>query len=208
MGLSDSRHEDGVAACPYLLLRPRQAAGNGRGSGIGLGLWLLVTVLFSLRFQGVARVIVVCVAIIAALGVIGMVRLSRARTKLVANGEKLIFYGLVRHRALQVRDARAVDVRVVWRSVAGRESRLWLLVNAKGHVTVRLNRDAWDASQLEELREKLGIAREVVNTPMSPIAIRRGYRGSIPWWGAHPMLSMACLLGSIVALTMILRMLT
>jgi hypothetical protein len=161
---------------------------------------MLASLLYSLRFHGSFRIAVVGVGVALAVGVVGLLSLSRRRTKLTMIGGQLIFSGLFRDRVLLAGGSpgRVVDVQVNWGKASGRRSRLWLLINAAGRTAVGLNRETWDDGQLEGLRESLGLPIEIVETPKRPAELRKAYPGTLPWWVAHP--SVATLIG-IVTLT-------
>ena len=186
-----------------LVLRPDQRIWNSRGGGIGVATgWLLAGLLYSLRFHGSARVIVLAVGVLGAIGTIGLVRWSRRRVKLTMIGGRLIFSGLLRDRVVLAGDhsERIVDVEIVWPMSSGRRSRLRLFINETGRTAVSLNRAVWDGGQLEELRERLGLPVETVERAQRPVQVRKTYPGTIPWWAAHP--SIATVL-SIAALTVL-----
>jgi hypothetical protein len=84
---------------------------------------------------------------------------------------------------------RVVKVEVDWGKASGRRTRFWLLTDAAGRKVVGLNRDVWDDGGLEGLRERLGLPIEIVETPKRPAEMRKAYPGTIPWWGAHPVVT-------------------
>jgi hypothetical protein len=149
---------------------------------------ILASILYSLRFHGSARLIVVAAGVALALAVIGLIGLSYQRTKLIMIGGELKFTGLLRNRVVlgSGRTGRVVDVAVDWGRASGRRSRFWLIVNVAGKATVVLNWNVWDHGQLESLRERAGLPIEVVETPKRPAELRKEYPGTVPWWGAHP----------------------
>jgi hypothetical protein len=51
-------------------------------------------------------------------------------------------------------------------------SQLWLLVDAAGETILGLNRAVWDGSQLEALREVLGLLLQVDQRPIVPASSR------------------------------------
>jgi hypothetical protein len=184
-----------------VVLRPRKELRNSQGGGIGAAAAAtLASILYSLKFHGVARVIVVVAGVALAVAVIGLIVLSLRRTKLTMIGGQLKFTGVLRDRVVRVGSGagRVVEVEVEWGKASGRRSRLWLLVDAAGRAAVVLNRNKWDAGQLEALRERLGLTMELVEMPQRPAELRKTYPGIIPWWTAHP--SIATVL-TILALT-------
>jgi hypothetical protein len=142
---------------------------------------------YSLRFNGLARVVVVGTGVVVALGVIVLMNASRRRVKLTLIDDRLIFSGLLRDRVVFAKDqnGRIVDVEVVWGRSSGRRSRLRLFINRAGKTVVSLNRAIWDHGQLEDLRERLGLPTETVKRPQRPAELRNAYPGTIPWWAAH-----------------------
>jgi hypothetical protein len=169
--------------------------------------WLVAALLFSLRFDGDARLVVLALAVGLAGGWVGWVALSRRRLRLTLTGERLVFSGVLRDRPLVAveQPRRVVDVEVRWGAASSRKTRLWLLVNASGRTALGLNRDAWDERELEGLRDLLGLPLETVETPMRPNEIRRAYPGSVPWWGAHPALATVLLIVVATAAAIALR---
>jgi hypothetical protein len=193
-------HATAAKSRPAVVVRPRQRRWNSPGQTAGAAGWMLASLLYSLRFHGSFRIAVVGVGVALAVGVVGLLSLSRRRTKLTMIGGQLIFSGLFRDRVLLAGGSpgRVVDVQVNWGKASGRRSRLWLLINAAGRTAVGLNRETWDDGQLEGLRESLGLPIEIVETPKRPAELRKAYPGTLPWWVAHP--SVATLIG-IVTLT-------
>jgi hypothetical protein len=132
--------------------------------------------------------VVVSFGVAIAVGFVGVMGLSRRRTKLARRDGCLILSTAFRDRVLLSGDdrGRVVNVEVAWNNTSRRRSRLWLLINEKGRTATGLNRDAWDESRLESLREGLGLPLDVDETPKGPAEMREVYPGSIPWWAVHP----------------------
>jgi len=127
-----------------LVLRPDQRTWNSRRGGIGIATgWLLAGLLYSLRFHGSARVIVLALGVLVAIGTIGLVGLSRRRVKLTMIGGRLIFSGLLRDRVVMAGDhsEQIVDVEIVWPMSSGRRSRLRLFINDAGRTAISLSLD-------------------------------------------------------------------
>ena len=141
-----------------------------------------------------------------AVTVVGLLTLSRRRIKLTLIDGGLIFSGLLRDRVLFTKGSvgRVAHVEVDWGKASGRQSRLWLLIDATGKTAVGLNRELWDGAQLENVREGLGLPIEVVDTPKRPAELRKAFPGSIPWWGAHPAMSSLAIV-IIAALVLLLQ---
>jgi hypothetical protein len=55
-----------------IVLRPIKGPRNGTGQGVGAAGWIVASVLYSLRFHGLARVVVVALGIAVALGAVGL----------------------------------------------------------------------------------------------------------------------------------------
>jgi hypothetical protein len=127
-------------------------------------------VLYSLRFHGLARVVVVALGIAIALGALGLLSLSRRQTRLALADGQLTFSGLLGDRVSIVSASTwwVAEVEVYWGNFSGRRSRLRCLVNAAGRAEISLNRAAWDAGQLESLRDGLAVPFEVVAAPKRP----------------------------------------
>ncbi len=173
-----------LVVCPSVSRRSRGQAVAGFG-------WIVASLLYSLRFHGQSRLIVVCLGIAVAVGVIGLLNLSRRRTRLTVVGRRVVLSGLIRDRVVLDGDqaGRVVDVEVSWGGATRRRSRLWLLLDSTDHSAVGLNRAAWNAAELETVRRRLDLPLEVQETPRRPAELRTAYPGSIPWWGAHPIIA-------------------
>jgi hypothetical protein len=190
-----------------LVVRPRRRLRNTGEASVGAAAgWIVISFLFSLRFHGSARVLVVGAGVALAVGVIGLINLSYRRTKLSLINRRLIFTGLLRDRVALAGDdsGRVVKVEVDWGKASARRSRFWLLINAAGRTAVCLNRDAWDEGQLEGLREHLGLPIEIVETPKRPVELRKAHPGTIPWWGAH--VTVATVLAMLVLAALVLAL--
>lgn len=184
-----------------LVVRPRKTLRSSQGGSVSAAVgWIVVSVLYSLRFHGWGRVSIVAAGVCLAAGAIGLINLAHRRMKLTVVDGRLVFKGLLRDRVALARGStgRVVDVEVAWGKASHRRSRLWLLINEAGQTEVGLNRETWDRAQLEGLRERLGLPIEIVDAPQRPAEVRKAYPGTLPWWVAHP--SMAALL-AIVTLT-------
>jgi hypothetical protein len=82
---------------------------------------------------------------------------------------------------------------------------LWLLLDGSGRTVVNLNLDAWDTGQLEDLRKRLELPLTEYAEALSPAELRSRFPGGMPWWVAHPLLSIllgiALILAIMVAVT-------
>jgi hypothetical protein len=172
-------------------IRPIKSALHHPGSGVGVIVWSVAGLLYSLRFHGVTQIAVIAIALAAALAFIGLLSLSRRRTKLTLEDERLAFSGMLRKKRLNNDQGvdEIVDVEVAWGNVSGRRSRLWLLIGGTGRTLVSLNRSAWDHTQLEYLRKCVDLPIKVIDEPKSPREIRHAYPHSLPWWAAYPMIA-------------------
>ena len=191
-----------------LVIRPRAGARSGSGGSlVAAAGWLVASILYLLRFHGFLRIVLAAVDVAVAVGVVGAFKRSSRRAKLTLTDKRLVVSGFVRDRVRFVvsRPARVVEAEIDWGWASGRKSRLWLLVNAEGRTEVGLNRDVWDAVQLDALRERLGLPLEVVEKPMRPAQARKEYPGTIPWWVAHPVLTTYLLIAMIVAVVVGLK---
>jgi hypothetical protein len=206
--MSNSSRVRGGAAkdCQQLVVRPCQRLRYSRSQRVGAAAWMLASLLYSFRFNGLSRVIVIAAGVAIAVGLIGVMSLSRRRTKLTMVSRQLILSGLLRDRVLLAGDGRGrvVNVEVAWGNTSGRRSRLWLLMNATGQTAVGLNRDTWNDGQLENLRESLGLPLEVDDTPKRPAELRKVYPGSIAWWAVHPAVaaSLAIIIVAVLAIAL------
>ena len=172
-----------------MIVRPRHPSRGTRSPLVAACVWVLVSALYALRFHGPSRVVVVAIALAIALLALGLLGLSRKRSKLGLFGDQLVYSGPFRDRELlrmPAAGARVVDVAVEWGGPGRRQTRLWLLGNAAGHTEVGLNRAIWPERELEALRERLDLPLEVDRTPKAPAGMRRAYPGSIAWWAVHP----------------------
>jgi hypothetical protein len=192
-----------------MVLRPIKDPRIGTGQSAGAAGWIVASVLYSLRFHGLARVVIVALGIAIALGAFGLLSLSRRRTKLALADRQLTFSGLLGDRVSIVNAStwRVAELEVFWGNISGRRSRLWCLVNAAGRAEVSLNRAAWDAGQLESLRESLGVPLEVAAAPKRPAEVRQTYPGTIPWWAAHPATATLLVVVVITVLVLALQLL-
>jgi hypothetical protein len=196
----------GDATVQPLVVRPSRGGSASRAQLVAAGGWILAALLYSLRFHGMSRVVVIAIAVAFGVGVVVWTRLSRVRMKLTLHGGRLIVSGVLRDRLVSIegREGRVVQVEVKWQRAAPRRSRLWLLTTASGRTEIGLNRDAWDGQQLERLRESLGLPVEVVPAPMRPAELRRDYPHSIPWWAARP--ALATLLAIVLLATLLVAL--
>lgn len=169
--------------------------------------WLVGSAFYLLRLHGLLRVVMIAVDAAVVLGALVVVKRSYRRTKLALIGGRLVFTGLVRDRVVFAdgRSGRVVEAEVDWGRASGRRSRLWSLVNADGRTEVSLNRDIWDAGQLESLRVRFGLPLDVVDEPLRPAEARKTYPGVIPWWAAHPVMATYLLIALIVAIVIAAR---
>ena len=60
-----------------------------------------------------------------------------------------------------------------------------ILVDTAGRGELSLSRDAWDPSDLDLLRVRLGAELEVVEKPMRPAELRKMWPHALPWVAAH-----------------------
>jgi hypothetical protein len=187
-----------------LVLQPSRRPWNSQRVDAGIATsWLLAGLLYSLRFHGAARAIVAITAVLLGIGTVGLMYFSRRRVKLTVIGDRLIFSGLLRDRVvLEGHAGRIVDVEVIWGKPSGRRSRLRLFINQAGRTAVSLNKEIWDAAELEDLRARLGLPIETVARPQCPAELRKAYPGTIPWWAAHP--SIATVLAIVVIVVLVL----
>jgi len=192
----------------WLVLRPSRRIWNTQGASIGIVTgWLLASLFYSLRFNGLARIVVAGGGVVVAIGMIVLMHASRRRVKLTLIGERLIFSGLLRDRVVFAKGqtGRIVDVEVVWGRSSGRRSRLRLFINQAGKTVVSLNQAIWDHEQLEDLRERLGLSTETVARPQRPDELRRAYPGTVPWWGVHPSMAAVLAIMAVAALVLALQ---
>jgi hypothetical protein len=187
--MSSSREDGHVQSDgQQLVVRPCARRTYSPGRELGVAVWVFASLLYSLRFHGMARVSVVVLGVAVAVSGIGLMSLSRRRTKLTVVRDDLVFSGIFGSRVLLAEGSRGrvVNVDVAWGNASGRRSRLWLLVNATGRTAIGLNRDMWGDAQLENLRKFLGLPLEVDDTARRPSELKQIYPGSIAWWAIHP----------------------
>ena len=48
-----------------------------------------------------------------------------------------------------------------------------------------MDASGFDAKELEELRGRLGLSRDIIGEPYKAHKVRAVYPGVIPWWYAH-----------------------
>jgi hypothetical protein len=202
--------EDTAKDHQQLVVRPSQRVRYGRSQSVGAAAWILASLLYSFRFNGSTRVVVIAAGVIVAVCLIGVMNLSLRRTKLTMVDGQLILSGLLRDHVLLVGEGRGrvVNVEVVWGNTAGRRSRLWLLMDPTGQTAVGLNRDTWNDGQLESLRESLGLPLDVDDTPKRPGELRNAYPGSIAWWAVHPTVTFSLVIIVVAVLVLALQDLT
>lgn len=191
-----------------LVLRPQTwVRGSLVGSVAAASGWLLASGFYLLKFHGPLRIAMVALDVVVVVGAVAVFRRSHRRTRLTLTNGRLVFSGLVSDRVLFAdgRPGRVVEADVDWGLASGRRSRLWLLVDADGRTEVGLNHHVWDQGQLEDLRVRLGLPREVVTQPLRPAEARKVYPGTIPWWAVHPVLATYLLIALIIAIVVGLR---
>jgi hypothetical protein len=174
----------------------------------GASIWILACFLFTLRFHGSTRVTVGVFGLVIGIGAIVWICLSMRRTKLARTHDgRLVLSGVLGHRVLltQGDKGRMVDVNVGWGGPSHRQSHLRLLVGATGHTAAALNRDTWDGTQLEELRQYFDLPLEVDREPKRAAELRSRYPGSVPWWAAHPTAATLLAIGVVVVLVLVSR---
>jgi hypothetical protein len=139
--------------------------------------WWIVALLFSLRFHGAGRIAVLGSGVVVTVILVRLVVRSQRETTLALNAGRVLYTGPSGERVVLAAGerGRVVEVEIDW-GLSGRRSRLWLLLNAAGIAIVSLNRDAWDAGQLERLRQQRQLPLEHVGgdhpfTPR-PVALR------------------------------------
>lgn len=175
-----------------MVVRPRQIQAHSGGQRLGAAVaWLAASALYSLRFDGFTRLVVVCLALAVGACVFGAMALARRRTAIADVDGRLVFSGLFGDVVLPsaTPGTRVVRTEVIWGGASGRHSRLWLLVRPTGRVARGLNLAVWDAHELEALRERLGLNLEVDDFAKRPAELRKAWPGSIPWWAAHPLVA-------------------
>jgi hypothetical protein len=186
-------------------VRPSQRSTYSRGRGASAAAWVLASLLYSLRFHGSSRVVVVALGVAIAASVIGLMSLSRRQAKLTMLNGALVFSGIFGSRMLLTENSRGqvVNVEVAWGKASGRRSQLWLLMNEKGRTAIGLNRAIWGYEQLENVREHLGLPLAVDDTARRPAELRRMYPGSVPWWAAHPAVATSLMIVVVAVLVLV-----
>ena len=110
-------------------------------------------------------------------------RIARTpRTELIVSGNRVIYRGPFRTReVLQGRPVSRVVVTSV-RFLAGRRTRLWILLTSDGRAVLSLNQEAWPEAGLERIRQRLRVPVEIRDVVLRPRQPRSIYPGAIPWW--------------------------
>lgn len=206
--MSDDTCEGPAGEDPQsLVVRPRQSLSTSPGQLVGATGWLVASIFYSLRFHGLTRLVVIGVATAIAIGIIVWIQLSRRRMQLMLRGGQLIVSGPLRNRVAltEGRQGCVVHVDLTWRHAPSRCSPLWLLLDDSGSTVVGLNRDVWDETQLECLRERLSLPMKVVSTPKRPSELRHDYPRSVPWWTVHPVAITSLAIVTIATLVVVLQ---
>lgn len=174
-----------------LVIRPQVRGQALGGSVIAAGGWLAASAAYLLKFHGFVLAILAIVDVLVLVGTIVLFRRSAQRTKLALVDGTLVFSSAFRDRVVFAasRPGRVIEIEVDWGWLSGRRSRLWLLTDADGRTEVNLNRPAWDRTELEDLRQRLGLPLEVVERPLRLTEARRAFPRTIAWWAVHPLLT-------------------
>ena len=191
-----------LQSSPTLVVRPEKAQLKP-GALFSAAGWCAMSIAFLVRFHGTGLFVmaVLDVAVLAAALVI--LQRSRSRSTLSLSPDGLTWTGLFRDR--KVCPVKVVEAEVHWFQTSARCTRVWLLVNADGRAEVNLNADAWDHVQLELLRQRLGIPREVMNQTQRAKELRAKFPGSVPVAVLHPIALTYLLLAAIVASVLVAR---
>lgn len=183
MGPSETPDKD-------LLIQPLSLGSVAPAWGSALG-WLLFSLVFLLRFGGAARIAVAAVDVMVLGVTVVLLTRSRSRSRLWLRGTELLYRTSWSERPVfRVGEAGSViDVVVDLGAWSNRQRRFWCLVDKDGGARVVLSHRAWDASQLEALRSRLGVQADVRSETLSARAAAREIPGSIPWWYTRPTLT-------------------
>jgi hypothetical protein len=187
-----------------LTLRPRILQ-RRPGALIGAAGWLPCSAVFAVRFHGLALVVIGVLDLAVIIGAIGAVRRSYRRTSLMLGPDGLTWAGPFRDRPVFASSdpGRVVEAEVHWLRTSARRTHIWLLINADGRAEVGLNADVWDRSELEDLRHRLSIPREVITETLSGKELRTRLPGSVPWPVLHPIALTYLLIAIIITVVLL-----
>ncbi len=80
--------------------------------------------------------------------------------------------------------SRVIELTVTWWAARTRMT-LWAVVNSDGICEAAVNKRAFAAADLEELRRRLRVGCYVVEAPVKASGARTSYPNVLPWWLAH-----------------------
>jgi hypothetical protein len=162
--------------------------------------WCVFSLVFLLRFHGLALILMALIDVAVVVGTLAISRRSYARSQLTLAHGRLMWSGAIRDRVVfdKSRPGRVVEAEVRWFKTSDRRTRVWLLVDAEGRAEVNLNVSAWDHAQLENLRQRLGVPRELISDTLSGKELRARRPASVPWAVLHPIAMTYLLIAAIV----------
>ena len=187
---------------PTLVLRAKKPQLKPGALFIAVG-WCSMSIAFLASFHGVGLLVMAVLDVAVIAGALALLQRSRGRSTLSLSEDGLTWTGLFRDR--KVCPVKVVEADVHWFRTSARSTRVWLLVNAGGRAEVNLNADAWDQAQLERLRQRLGIPREVISRTQRGNELRAKFPGSVPLAVLHPIALTYLLLAAIVASVLVAR---
>ena len=181
--VAGDEHRSGQA----LVVRPRPTSASWVGRlPVILGM-LALAVGFSLKQHGWGLVAELVAEVIVGGLTAGLIYLGKRRLKFTLDRGRLCFRGRFSEREIfsARRPGKVVELKVVWAGGSKSPLSLWTLIDADGACEVAVDASGFDAEDLEQLRGRLGLSREVVDEPFKATRVRRAYPGVIPWWYAH-----------------------
>ena len=152
-----------------------------RGLWIAGAFWLFSAVMYFAALRGSARWIAATLTGVVIIGMAWGLLPTYRRSSLSFDGDELVQTSMFRSRRLMRVGAGGSVVEVTIRVSATRSFPAWILVDenecARG---VALNRDAWGQSNLDAIRQRLGIPIRRVDGAISAKRARQQWPGSMP----------------------------
>jgi hypothetical protein len=153
--------------------------------------WLLVAVVFAIRFTGATRIIVIGIDLV--MGGATFWVLTKARRESSISWRNGVDLGW-----------RVEMVGLASGQSAGTFTRMWLLLDPSGRAQLALNPAAWDPSDLDALAATLALQVDVAPKSKRLAQVRKDYPGALPAWAAHPILTGATGVVAIILITVVI----
>lgn len=177
----------GVAEAAFVV-RPQPTPGAWRRSLGGASAGLLALGLASLaKLHGTGLIVELSLLLVVIAGGVVLLLLGNKRMNFTLDDGVLWFTGRISRRKVFAVHApgKVAEVNVVWWGGGNAPLPLWALVNAEGVCEAAVIARRFDAGQLEELRSRLQLPRDVVQDPIPATKVLTAYPGILPWWYAH-----------------------